>query len=418
MNRIQFCFGILAIIAIAFAGCQSVSEPSARVQSGLDVLVETDFEPLAGKTVGLVTNHTAISRDGQHIADLLHQSDRVQLEAIFAPEHGFRGSLERGTSEGGIVDPKTGVPIYSVYGENRKPDTAVLDTLDGLVFDIQDVGTRFYTYISTLYHAIQAVAETGKTIWVLDRPNPISGTLVEGPVLKPEFKSFVGIHEIPLRHGMTVGELAQLFNRSDWLETFRTADLIVVKLKNWERTMFFDETGLPWVQPSPNMVSLQTALVYPGMGLLEGSNVSEGRGTQDPFVTIGAPWIDAKDLLNRLSKRPISGLSLDTTSFVPVSIPDMATHPKYEGKRCHGLSLHVVHPVRFESVAFGIRLLVALNELYPDSLQFKPEWLNKLLGTEMVLQQIRDGYSYKEIVASWQKELEAFRSIRDTVLLY
>ncbi len=416
MSKKQLCIGIL--VSIALAGCQSVYEPSATVQSGLDVLVETDFEALAGKTVGLVTNHTAISRQGQHIADLLHQSDRAQLAAIFAPEHGFRGSLERGTSEGGIVDPKTGVPIYSVYGENRKPDSAVLDTLDGLVFDIQDVGTRFYTYISTLYHAIQAVADAGKSIWVLDRPNPISGTLVEGPVLKSEFKSFVGIHEIPLRHGMTVGELARLFNQPDWLGGSRTADLIVVKMKNWKRTLFFDETGLPWVQPSPNMVSLQTALVYPGTGLLEGTNVSEGRGTRDPFVNLGAPWIDAQELLTRLSKRPISGLALDTTSFVPVSIPDMATYPKYEGKRCHGLSLHVVHPIRFESVAFGTRLLVALHELYPDSLQFKPKWLNKLLGTETVLQQIRDGYSYKEIIASWQEELETFRSMRNSVLLY
>jgi uncharacterized protein YbbC (DUF1343 family) len=390
----------------------------AQVQTGLDVLVANDCALLKGKRVGVVTNHTAIDRQGRHIADLLYEAPGVTLSKLFAPEHGIRGTAEAGAQIGSEVDAKTGVPILSLYGETKKPTPDMLRDLDVLVFDIQDVGTRFYTYISTMSLAMEAAAEQQIPFVVLDRPNPIGGTVVEGPVLAPENRSFVGIHPIALRHGMTIGELARLFNEEGWLAGGKKADLTVVRMKNWRRTMLFADTGLPWVKPSPNIVSPATALLYPGIGLLEATNIAEGRGTAAPFEQCGAPWIDAGRLLQALHRYSFPGLEYDSTSFVPVDMPGMATNPKYEGQVCRGLRLRVTRPELFRAVDFGIHLIATVHELHPDKLVIRESGMRLMTGSTAVTAALIEGQAPETVIASWEKELKEFLSLRQKYLLY
>jgi len=270
---------------------------SAAVQSGLDVLVAQNFAPLANRRLGIVCNHTARDRSGRHLIDLCQQSGVCQITAIFAPEHGFRGTFADGKNIADAVDSLTGAPIYSLYGENLQPTAEMLKNVDLLVYDIQDVGVRFYTYISTLTNVMRAAAENHLPIVVLDRPNPIRGDRIEGPMLEPQFRSFVGPHPIPIRYGLTAGELARLINGEHWLGDTLRAELTVIKMQNWRRAMWFDETGLPWFPPSPNMPTLLTATVYPGFCFMEGTNLSEGRGTDSPFVQFGAPYFDGENTL-------------------------------------------------------------------------------------------------------------------------
>lgn len=399
--------------------CSPAKEPSpSPVESGLDVLLATDWSLLKGKRVGLITNHTGIDRQGRHIADLLHGAPGVTLSKLFAPEHGIRGTVEAGAQIGTEVDAKTRVPILSLYGATKKPTPEMLSDLDVLVFDIQDVGTRFYTYISTMSLAMEAAAEQQIPFVVLDRPNPIGGVMVEGPVLAPENRSFVGIHPVALRHGMTVGELARLFNEEGWLAGGKKAELTVVRMKNWRRHMLFGDTGLPWVKPSPNMISPLTALLYPGIGLLEATNVAEGRGTAAPFENIGAPWIDTAKLLQALRQHAFAGLAIDSTSFVPVDLPGMATNPKYKGQLCKGLRLRVTKPESLRAVDFGIHLIAALRDLHPDKLAIREAGMRLMTGSTPVTTALIRGEAPEAIIASWNQELQTFLSLRQRYLLY
>ncbi|MBD3378692.1 DUF1343 domain-containing protein [candidate division KSB1 bacterium] len=391
------------------------AQPHEDVMTGLDLLHKDDFKVLQGKRVGLITNHTAIDHQKRHAADLLNE--HIDLVALYAPEHGIRGQSEAGERIESGVDPVTGIPLYSLYGKTRKPTPDMLKGVEALVFDIQDIGTRFYTYISTLYHCMQAAAEQNIPFYILDRPNPISGAIVEGPVLDLEFQSFVGIHKIPLRHGMTVGELAQMFAGEGWIGSDSVV-LTVIPVQNWKRDMFFDETGLPWVKPSPNIIDLQTALVYPGTGLLEGTNVSEGRGTMQPFRLFGAPWISAEQLQSHLEQFSLKGVTIQDTSFTPTSLPGMSTHPKYLDQPCSGIFLTVNEMSDWRAVDFGIHLLCSLRDLYPDSVKIKATWLNKLLGTNEITERIINGESANEIISSWSLELTAFMQKREPYLLY
>ena len=294
----------------------------------------------------------------------------------------------------------------------------MLKNLDILVFDIQDSGTRFYTYISTMSLAMEAAAEAGIPFVVLDRPNPISGAIVEGPVLRKEFTSFIGIHPIPLRHGMTVGELAQLFNDEGFLKNGIRAELIVVPMKNWRRDMFFRQTGLPWIKPSPNMPTPSTALLYPGMGLLEATNISEGRGTTKPFEIVGAPWIDNKELVRMLDDHQFSGLEYDTTMFIPVDMPGAVMNPKFEGQRCNGLSLRVTASTDFRPVEFGIHFLAAVQKLYPKQFSMNQRRMNQMAGIADVFNSLSQDLAPDSIIAAWQPELEEFLKIREKYLMY
>ena len=408
----------IQFLVFILLGCHSQSsEPS--VKFGLDVLMKSKLDLLKGKRVGVITNQTGVDSKGTHIIDLLYQAPAVELVAIFAPEHGIRGDMEGGDQIDNEKDTKTGVPILSIYGQTRKPTPEMLQDIDVLIFDIQDVGTRFYTYISTMSLCMEAAAENNIEFVVLDRPNPISGTIVEGPVLEEEYKSFVGIHPIALRHGMTVGELARMFNEEGWLTDGVKAKLTVIKIKNWKRENWYGDLGLKWIKPSPNMPSPTTALLYPGMGLLESCNISEGRGTNKPFENIGAPWLDQVTITKILNEAKIPGIKIDTTSYIPVDMPGAAMNPKFEGQRCNGLLLTITEPQRFPSVEFGIHLICAIKAIHPDKFAWKsPQSPLRMFGNDETPQAIDQGKSPEEIFGSWHSKVEPFKKTRDKYLLY
>jgi uncharacterized protein YbbC (DUF1343 family) len=323
--------------------------------------------------------------------------------ALFSPEHGIRGALDEKVADS--KDDKTGLPIYSLYGERRKPTAATLKGIDTLIFDIQDVGCRFYTYTSTMGLTLEAAAENKLRVLVLDRPNPIGGIAVEGPVLDEKRESFVGFHRLPIRYGMTIGELALLFNK----ERKIGADLEVVKLEGWKRSDFYDATGLTWVHPSPNLRSLTAALAYPGIGILETTNLSVGRGTERPFEWIGAPWLDGRALAAALRDEKLPGVR-----FVPLSATPAAS--VFKGERCGGVQIIVDDWSRFQPVRTGIAIACMLRRLYPETWQVKN--YDRLLGHKATFAALQAGAGWQELEKAWQPELEAFLKIRGQYLLY
>ena len=400
------CLVALSLLAVgpAGAGGNSDVESPGRVLTGIDVLARDAFQALAGQRVGLITNHTGV--DGQGVTTLrrLHDAPNVDLAALFSPEHGLHGRLDVAR----IADSEeegSGLKVFSLYGDTRKPRSKMLDGLDTLVFDIQDIGTRFYTYISTLGLAMEAAAEAGLRFVVLDRPNPINGVDVAGPVTDPGSESFTAFHSLPVRHGMTVGELARLFRDERGLQL----DLVVIRLQNWKRPMFYDATGLRWINPSPNMRSLAQALLYPGIGLLETTNLSVGRGTDTPFEVFGAPWLDERELAFRLN-----GLNLPGVVFVPVRFtPDAST---FAGEECGGVNILVVNRETFQPVRTGIAIARVLRTAHPE--RWNLDAYARLLVSERTLTLLRDGAGVDDIEAVWSVELQAFRQRRARHLLY
>jgi uncharacterized protein YbbC (DUF1343 family) len=406
-------FIVLNLIAIALAFSQQ-----SRVKIGAEILIEKHLDLIKGKKIGIVTNHTGILPDGRHIVDVLNEIEGVKIVALFGPEHGIRGEVPDGKSISHGVDAKTGIPVFSLYGDVKKPTEEMLKDIDVLIFDIQDVGARFYTYISTMSYCMEACAEMGKKFIVLDRPNPIRGVYVDGPILEPRFKSFVGLHPIPVAHGMTVGELAKMFNDEGWLENAVKADLTVVKMENYSRKMWFDQTGLPWVKPSPNMMTLKTAIVYTATCFIEGTNVSEGRGTQHPFEWIGAPWIDGEKLAKELNYYKLPGVKFEPISFTPTDIEKVTVDPKYEGEKCGGVYLNVYDREKFEPVKVGVYILYALKKLYPDKFKWRTAGQDRLWGTDKVRLMIDEGKKPDEIIKTWEDDVKKFLSIRQKYLLY
>jgi uncharacterized protein YbbC (DUF1343 family) len=393
----------VSLPAIERSPALAVARPPANkgALTGIDVLARENFARLKGRKVGLVTNHTGRDRDGRPTIDLLHQSADLKLVALFSPEHGIRGMLDQKISDG--KDDGTGLPIFSLYGTHRKPTAESLHGIDTLVFDIQDIGCRFYTYISTLGHVLEAAAENKIKVVVLDRPNPIGGVAIEGPLLDPERESFIAWHRIPIRHGMTVGELARMFNE----ERKIGADLEVVKVENWKREQTFDQTLLPWVNPSPNIRTLTQALLYPGIGLLESTNVSVGRGTDTPFEWIGAPWLDGRRLAERLSDLP--GIR-----FVPTArTPKSSLHANLP---CGGVQILVNDWARLEPVRIGLTIAAELHRLYPSD--WNIDRYAGLLRHQTTFDGLRAGKSADELVAAWQSDIQAFRARRSKFLLY
>jgi uncharacterized protein YbbC (DUF1343 family) len=388
-----------------------------ELRTGADRLLSDSLHLLKNKKIGLVTNHTAVLSNGTHLADSLAAFNDFKLTALFGPEHGVRGDAPAGEKINTGVDPKTGIPVYSLYGKERKPTAEMLKEVDLLIFDIQDVGARFYTYISTLFYTLQAAAENKIPVIVLDRPNPIGGIYVDGPVRKEKLSSFVGITPIPVAHGMTVGELAEMFSGEGWLKTNEKPDLTIIKLDGWKRDSYYDDYSLEWIKPSPNIPDLETALVYPGTCLIEGVNISEGRGTQAPFLKIGAPFINPKELIKKLKDFQTASVQISETEFTPVSIPGMAVSPKYENELCRGISIKIRNRNRFEPVKFGIMLVTALNELYPGKLEFRKSF-DLLSGDSSIRESILKGKSYKQIISSYEKDLKDFLSVRKKYLLY
>jgi uncharacterized protein YbbC (DUF1343 family)/CubicO group peptidase (beta-lactamase class C family) len=383
------------------AGRNTTSAVNAEVLTGIDVLERDRFAPLQNLRIGLVTNHTGRNRAGRQTIDVLREAEGVRLVALFSPEHGIRGERDERVSDS--RDERTGLPIYSLYGETRRPRAEHLQNLDALVFDIQDIGTRFYTYISTLGYVMEEAARAGKPVFVLDRPNPINGLEVEGPIADEDKLSFTAYHRIPVRHGMTVGELAKLFNE----ERRIGCDLRVIRIDNWQRSMWFDQTNLTWINPSPNMRSLTEATLYPGVGLLETTNLSVGRGTDTPFEIVGAPYIDGRRLAAHLNARRIAGVR-----FVPVRFRPRAS--VFQNEDCGGVNLIITDRAQFRPVRTGMEIAVALRTLYAN--EWQVENYARLLANASTLELVRRASAPEEIVRSWS--LDDFMRARARALLY
>jgi uncharacterized protein YbbC (DUF1343 family) len=379
------------------------------VQTGLMRLLET--YDLSENRIGLVINHTSVTDDLMLSIDLL-QNAGSNIVKVFSPEHGFGGDVKEGEHIGHAKDARTGLPIYSLYGANKHPKSKWLESVDTLVFDIQDLGVRFYTYIYTLANTLQAAGKHGLKYIVLDRPNPITGCRVEGNLLSDEFSSFIGNYRFPIRHGMTIGELAMYMNG----EYDFGADLTVIPMDGWGRDMWFDETGVVWVPPSPNAPTLEMATVYPGACLFEGTNVSEGRGTTKPFEVVGAPWINSYDWKRELEDYDLQGVLLRPVGFTP-------TTSKYEGELCQGLQLHVTDRNEFKPVETAFAMIETLTAMYPNEFKFlqlkdSRYTIDLLMGTD----QFRMTFEEKQSIIDWlkieERKLESFLQVRSKYLLY
>ncbi|MEU4491111.1 DUF1343 domain-containing protein [Streptomyces purpurascens] len=404
-----------AVLTTATAAAVSATSTAAaaprrgHLRTGFERLAHDGYSLLDGQKVGIVTNPTGITRDARHIVDVMHEDDRVDLTAVFGPEHGFRGTAQAGGSEGRYDDPATGLPVYDTYLKSGRPlaDIFTASGVDTVVFDIQDVGARFYTYIWTLYDCMEAAQLAGKRFVVLDRPNPVTGRAALGPVLHKEFATFVGRQPVSQAHGMTVAELARLFNGE-----FLTAPvpLETVTMSGWKRSEFYDASGLPWVPPSPNMPTPETALVYSGTCLFEGTNLSEGRGTTRPFELLGAEGIDRR-WAGRANELGLAGVRFREAYFAP-------TFSKFQGKTIGGVQVHVHDRAAFDPVRTGIALLVTAKQVWSGFAWRPDHWIDKLTGSTRVRTMIDAGADTDEVVAGWQSELAAFRRTRREYLVY
>ena len=397
----------IVILFTAFSSCQG------SVMTGLDC-VNSYSEMFQGKRIGIITNHTAYNSNGKYIVDVIRSMTDVTVTALFSPEHGLWGVEPDAIKIGSQIHPVYRLQVYSLYGKTLKPTPEMLKDIDILIFDIQDIGARFYTYIYTMSVAMEAAAENGKRFVVLDRPNPINGFCVEGNLLEPAFSSFVGLYPIPVRHGMTAGELAKMFNEQGWLKDGVKADLVIIPMKGWHRRMWYDKTGLTFINPSPNMPDLETAAIYPGLCLMEGTNISEGRGTKSPFRPFrrfGAPWIDSKRLTERLNKLNLPGMRFEPVSFTPES-------SKYKGQTCNGVQIIVTKRNQLEPYYSSVQIVNEVYQMYPQDFQWKTRHFDRLCGTSKIREAITNRSSLNSIRDKWQVELEAFQKIRKKYLMY
>jgi len=390
-----------------------------RVLTGIEVLARDGYQLVSGQRVGLISNPTGVMPDLRHEIDVIVASGQVNLVAAFGPEHGFRGSSQAGGSEGDYRDPRTGVPVYDTYGKGpaQIADYFRKAGVETVMFDIQDVGARFYTYIWTMYDCMVAASLAEVRFVVLDRPNPISGVAAYGPVMHPEYASFVGRKAISQQHGMTIAELAGLFNAEFLPEDSNangSVELAVSELQRWRRDMYFEQTGQPWVIPSPNMPTVDTAVVYPGTCLFEATNLSEGRGTTRPFELIGAPYLDYP-WADALRAQQLPGAEFREAYFVP-------TFSKYAWKNCAGVQLYVTDRDAFNAIRTAIAMIITAKRLYPTAFAWResqpPYWIDKLTGSDWVRTAIDRGADVDTVVAGWQEELAEFRAIRERHLLY
>jgi len=404
-----------------------------KVKPGVEVFLENHLDLVKGKKVGLITNPTGVDSHLQSIVDLFSQNPEIHLVALYGPEHGIRGDAQAGEYIPFYIDKKYNLPVFSLYGQSMRPEAGMLKNIDEymrsfdtkstgktpeiamvkdidvLIFDIQDVGTRVYTYIATMAYSMQACAECGIDFIVLDRPNPINGLDIEGPILEyPEYSSFVGLYPIPQRHGMTVGELAKLFNEK-FLE--KKANLRVIPMQGWKRGMWYDDTSLPWVIPSPNIPTSDTATVYPGQVYFEGTNVSEGRGTTKPFELFGAIWIDGNELAKRLNELNLAGVKFREAWFTP-------TFSKYQGQLCGGAQIHVIDRSLYRPFETALHIVRIIREMYPDKFEFHKDYFDKIMGTSKVREALEKGVSIKDIMESFKEGLDKFSELRKSYLLY
>ncbi len=403
-----FFFFVILLALLSLVPAPAEASPkrarrAARVQTGLDVLEAQKFAPLRGKHVGLITNHTGLDSQGRSTAEVLSRAAGVQLIALFSPEHGLAGRNDEKISS--TKDPSTGLPVYSLYGDTLRPTEEMLKGIDALVFDVQDAGVRFYTYTATMAYCMEEAAKHNIAFFVLDRPNPIGGEIVEGPMLDPDKTNFVGYFPLPVRYGLTIGELAQFFN----IENHISANLHVIAMKNWHRNYFFESTGIKWIPPSPNLRTTKGSILYPGIEILQNAGVSVGRGTQTPFEEFGAPWVDGEEVAAALNERRLAGVRFVAKPFIPIGGP-------YSGQRCGGVSMLITDRAAVRAMRVGVGIAVTLQRLYPK--QFDPAKLLLLLGNAETVQQLQAGASPEKIVAGWAPSLSTFEQLRRKYFLY
>ena len=421
-----------AIMLAAFLLLSCCLEADVDVKPGLEVFLEGDLSMVEGKNVGLIINPVSVSRNLETTVELLIDGD-INLVALYGPEHGVRGNAQAGEYVPFYWDDKYDLPVFSLYGQTQKPPEGMLENIDEfmrtydtqssgkipegsmvesvdvMLFDLQDIGTRIYTYVATMAYAMRTCAELGIEFIVLDRPNPLGGEIMEGPILEyPEYSSFVGLYPIPMRHGMTAGELAMLFN-----DRFfdKKVDLMVIPMEGWERDMWFDDTHLPWILPSPNMPTLSTATVYPGQVLIEGTTLSEGRGTTTPFEIFGAPWIDGYELTENLNDLNLPGVRFKEHWFTP-------TFSKHAGELCGGVMIVVTNREIFRPFETTLHILRVIMDTYPGSFEFHCDYFDRLVGNAWMRESLRGGVSVEEIVSSCKNGLKDFSDLRENYLLY
>jgi uncharacterized protein YbbC (DUF1343 family) len=425
---------VLLLLAVVVLTSSVYGQEAAKpVMPGIEVLLQERLALLQNKRIGLITNPAGVDSRVESSVELLACHPKLRLVALYGPEHGVRGNAQAGEYVPFYMDDKYHLPVFSLYGQTMKPAVGMLKNIDeymrtfdteatdktpranmvegvdAIVFDLQDVGTRVYTYIATMAYAMQSCAESDIEFIVLDRPNPLNGKDMEGPILQyPEFSSFVGLYPIPLRHAMTIGELALLFN-DRYLP--KKAKLTVVPMRNWQRRMWHSDTGLPWVMPSPNMPTLDTATVYPGQVFWEGTNLSEGRGTTRPFELIGAPWLDGYALAKKLNGLNLPGIVFREAWFSP-------TFSKFTGERCGGVQLHITDRRSYRSFATTLHIIETILAMAPDKLQFHAKYFDKIMGNSQAREALQKKTPVAEIVAGYREELRRFAELRQKYLLY
>lgn len=409
IHRLTLSVVLACVLLLCNAPAPVSAAPTAGgVIPGIEVFLADVPDGLRGKRVGLITNNTGIDRAGRSDIDLIAASDDLELVALLAPEHGIRGTAEAGVTVGDGVDPKTGVPVYSLYGaQGHSPTPAMLADVDVLVYDLQEVGGRTWTYVSTMALAMQAAARKGIPFVVLDRPNPIGGNIVEGALLNPAFASFIGMYPIPARHGMTVGELAMLFNIQQGIG----ADLTVIPAQGWRRAQWFDQTGLPWVNPSPNLRSLAAVTSYPGTVYFEGTNISEGRGTDRPFEQIGAPWLDAASVAATMNAMGLPGIA-----FQALTVPVAETAAKYPGQTIPAIRLAITDRFAYRPVGTALLLIDTIRKQHPGDFAWGPT-IDLLTGSDQVRQAINAG-RLGPLLVEWDRAAAQFAAGRAGYLLY
>jgi uncharacterized protein YbbC (DUF1343 family) len=420
VDRRVFIGALAMPVLLAMPSFANAATLGAAVTTGAASLVATGFASLAGKRIGLITNQTG--RVGaEHIADLMRTAGNVKLTAILAPEHGFRGTAEAGASVRDGRDPQTGIPVYSLYGATKKPTPDMLRDVDILVFDIQDIGVRYYTYISTMGLAMQAAAAARLPFVVLDRPNPLGGVDVSGFTLERARTSFVGQYPIPIVHGLSVGELARMIKGERWLDGLDKLDLTVMPVRNWSRPMRWPETNLPWVATSPNIPTFESALVYPGIGIVGEALVNEGRGTPTPFSQFGAPWLDAAAASRHLNGLDLPGVRFEAVKYTPLSIPNVAAKPRFEGQQINAVRLAITDVASYHPLEVGIHALVHLQreaKARGIALFETYKMFHSISGTARLQQMLDSGASGATIIASWQNEVRRFNALRGRYLMY
>src|SRR6202158_814305 len=395
---------VLAATACGSADARSKkSGRPGRVQTGLDVLEAQKFAPLRNKHVGLITNHTGLDSQGRSIADLLSHAPGVHLVALFSPEHGLAGRNDEKVASN--KDAATGLPIFSLYGDTMRPTDEMLRSIDALVFDVQDAGVRFYTYTTTMGYCMEEAAKHNIAFYVLDRPNPMGGNIVEGPMLDADMTSFTAYFPLPVRYGLTIGELAQFFNAENHIH----CDLHVIAMKNWHRNYFFESTGARWIPPSPNLRTLKGAVLYPGIEILQSAGVSVGRGTEAPFEEFGAPWINGEEVAAALNERHLAGLRFANQPFIPVI-------GLYSGQRCGGVGVRITDRQAVRAMRMGMEIATILKKLYPE--KFDPEKLLVLVGNADTIRELQAGTPPEKIEESWTADLTTFEELRKKYFLY